>query len=157
MARLIASPEKFKARDGQGDLNGVFLLALERALAEQTKARGNDLEHEVPGLEDADVDEIVSLVADGNEIEGYPAFIVLSNGQVNTQVPAYLPGAPTTWGAWPDTNHPVTDFGPSHKVIGTDARGSHLPGSVIKQLVDDGYDVRSAPETRRTRPVVPEP
>ncbi|TXH13531.1 MAG: hypothetical protein E6R03_11125 [Hyphomicrobiaceae bacterium] len=88
------------------------------------------------------------------EIEGYPAFVQLPEADLEDDVPSYLTGATTqpeegdpvavTWADW-QPSAPIVD---GNALIELNGGGVMEPGSVIAQLVADGFTVLSLPQAQ---------
>mgnify|MGYP001811663262 CR=1 FL=1 len=113
----------------------------------------------VAGISDKEfftIDKLLGCVAAGCEITGFPCFVEVASGAyAANDVPSYLPNAtildnpedenserPRKWSEWHDGNH-------SHRLEGGSAYvplngfGRDQKGSVIAQLIADGYDVKA--------------
>lgn len=93
------------------------------------------------------------------ELVEYPCFVQLADQQYDNQTPSYLPnsripildedGEPTgdvtkvTWNNWRDTDHKhVSDNGQNYVTLNNNTGKSELAGSMLTQLVADGYNVQ---------------
>lgn len=88
------------------------------------------------------------------EIYGYPAFVRIPAADIGNDVPSYLTGAttepeegdpePKTWETWANS---LTEVG-DDVLIELNSSGVQEPGSVIAQLVADGFTVLSLPQAQ---------
>lgn len=107
-------------------------------------------------FEELTVEKVAALASIGIETYEYPSFVSLPLGNLDDEVPAFLPGAYAldesgeqtetlrTWAEWrPNAPQTVT-----HAIIGLVHAGVDCPGSIIAQLVAANFTVLSLPQAQ---------
>ena len=115
----------------------------------QLCSKAGDMYSIVDDCEDMPHSLMMQIIAAGGEVQGLAVWIELTDVEYELEVPDYLPfstdteGTRYTWRQWRDASHQHCEIADSFYVPGNSMNGVELPGSVIKRLRADGFEVKT--------------